>query len=281
MSGALRSAMAKIVGTIGLPHGPNLPALVAREGDTCETARMFAEVAAELRQMRPDVIVIFTTDHLNTFFFENLPILAIGVADGFAGPNDEVPGIAGYRVPSHASLAHHLRADAVEQGFDPSLAQEFEVDHSTIVPLHFLTPGMQVPVIPIFISGHVPPLPPASRCFAFGEALRNAVERWPEPLRVVAIGSGSISLDVHGPLTPPGRPASVPDPAWVQRVRQHLEGNRVPDLIGESTPARFARAGNVSGELLNWIAMLGTIRGQTLAWIKAQPNEGHAYAVWR
>jgi predicted alpha/beta-hydrolase family hydrolase len=97
----------------------------------------------------------------------------------------------------------------------------------------------------------------------------------------VAIGSGSFSLDVHGPLTPPGRPASVPDPAWVQRVQQHLEGNRVPDLIAESTPDRFARAGNVSGELLNWIAMLGTIEGHTLAWIKAQPGQGHAYAVWR
>jgi hypothetical protein len=273
--------MANIVGTIGLPHGPNLPALVAREGDACETGRIFADVAAELRRMRPDVIVIFTTDHLNTFFFENLPILAIGVADGFSGPNDDVPVMPRYQVPSHAALARHLRADAVEQGFDLSLAQEFEADHSTIVPLHFLTPGMQVPVIPIFISGHVPPLPPARRCFAFGQALRKAIERWPEPLRVVAIGSGSFSLDVHGPLTPPGRPASVPDPAWVQRIQQHLEANRVPDLIGESTPDRFGRAGNVSGELLNWIAMLGMIQDQTLAWIKTQPSEGHAYAVWR
>jgi hypothetical protein len=66
----------------------------------------------------------------------------------------------------------------------------------------------------------------------------------------------------------------------VQRVQQHLEADRVPELIGESTPDRFGRAGNVSGELLNWIAMLGTIEGQTLAWIKAQPSEGHAYAVW-
>ena len=272
--------MAKIVGTIGLPHGPNFPAVVAREG-TCEAARIFAEVAAELRRMRPDVIVIFTTDHLNTFFFENLPILAIGVAESFAGPNDDVPVMPRYHVPSHAGLARHLRREAVEQGFDLSLAQEFEVDHSTMVPLHFLTPEMQVPVIPIFVSGHVPPLPPARRCFALGEALRSAIERWPEPLRVVAIGSGSFSLDVHGPLTPPGRPASVPDPDWVARVQRHLEGNRVSDLIAESTPDRFARAGNVSGEVLNWIAMLGTRQDQTLAWIKAQPTEGHAYAVWR
>ena len=273
--------MADIVGTIGLPHGPNLPGLVAREGDACDAGHMFAEVASELRRMRPDVIVIFTTDHLNTFFFENLPILAIGVADGFSGPNDDVPAMPRYHVPSHAALARHVRADAVEQGFDLSLAQEFDVDHSTIVPLHFLTPEMQVPVIPIFISGHVPPLPPARRCFAFGEAVRNAIERWPEPLRVVVIGSGSFSLDVHGPLTPPGRPASVPDPAWVQRVQQHLETDHVLELIRESTPDRFGRAGNVSGELLNWIAMLGTIQDQTLAWVKAQPNQGHAYAVWK
>jgi len=73
--------MATIVGAIGLPHNPNFPELVSREGMNCETAQSYQKAAAELEDLRPDVIVIFTTDHLNTFFFENLPILALGLGD--------------------------------------------------------------------------------------------------------------------------------------------------------------------------------------------------------
>ena len=43
-------------------------------------------------------------------------------------------------------------------------------------------------------------------------------------------------------------------------------------LYCESTPVQFSRAGNFFGELLNWIAMLGTINGHSLAWIKGQPR---------
>ena len=40
--------MAEIVAGIGLPHTPGSPALVAREGPQCETARFYAEVAKQL-----------------------------------------------------------------------------------------------------------------------------------------------------------------------------------------------------------------------------------------
>jgi hypothetical protein len=33
--------------------------------------------------------------------------------------------------------------------------------------------------------------------------------------------------------------------------------------------------------LLNWIAMLGTINGHALQWIKPEVKHGHAYAVWK
>ena len=71
--------MARIVGAVGLPHNPNFPELAIRNGADCQTTQSYRTVASELRAMRPDVMLIFTTDHLNTFFFENLPILAIGV----------------------------------------------------------------------------------------------------------------------------------------------------------------------------------------------------------
>lgn len=273
--------MATIVGAIGLPHNPNFPELVMREGMNCDTAQSYRKAAADLDDLRADVVLIFTTDHLNTFFFENLPILALGVGDDFAGPNDEVPTVSSRVVPSHSALARYIHRHAVLEGFDLALVQDFEVDHSVIVPLHFLMPSRQVPVIPIFISTHNPPRPSARRCFALGQTVRKIVETWPQPLRVIVVGSGSFSFDVHGHLSPPGRPAGVPDPEWAERVGDLLERNAIADLIDEATPDRFSRAGNVSGELLNWIAMLGILGSQKLAWLRPQPQFGNSYAVWR
>jgi len=273
--------MASIVGAIGVPHNPNFPELVMRQGLACDTTRAYQKGAAEFAALKPDAVLIFTTDHLNTFFFENLPILAIGAADEFSGPNDEVPQVSHQRVPSMASFARHLHEANVAAGFDLSLVQEFEVDHSIIVPMHFLNPRFRVPVIPIFISTHFGPRPTSHRCFALGQSIREAVQRWPQPLRVVVVGSGSFSFDVHGHLSPPGKLVGVPDPAWVNRVGEHLKRNAIADLINEATPERFRRAGNVSGEILNWIAMLGTIDGQKLAWLQLELEFGNSYAVWR
>jgi hypothetical protein len=97
---------------------------------------------------------------------------------------------------------------------------------------------------------------------------------------VVTVGSGSFSFDVHGHLSPPGQPVGVPDPEWVERIRTLLQRNAIADLIEEATPERFSRAGNVSGELLNWIAMLGTLGGHKLEWIQPEPQFGNSYAVW-
>lgn len=272
--------MARIVGAVGLPHNPNFPELAIRNGADWQTTQSYRTVASELRAMRPDVMLIFTTDHLNTFFFENLPILAIGVGEEFAGPNDEVATVPRRIIPSREAFARHLHASAVLEGFDLALVQDYEVDHSVIVPLHFLTPDMSTPAIPIFISAHNPPRPSSHRCFHFGETIRAAVESWQEPLRVVVIGSGSFSFDVHGHLSPLGRPVGVPDPAWVHRVHEHFEQNTIDRLLDEATPDRFSRAGNVSGEILNWIAMIGAGAGHKLAWSRAEPQFGNCYAVW-
>ena len=203
---------------MGVPHTPFFPALVEREGPECETARFFASVTRELEAMRPDLIVMYDTDHLNTFFFDNLPVFAMGVTDAFKGPNDEPRAVPIYTIKSRPDVAAHLHRTCVEGGFDLAVTQDFTVDHSVVVPLHFMTPGMRVPVIPIFVSGHVPPLPSSRRCYELGVAVKRAIESWREQLRVVVIGSGSFSLEVFGPRIAPGKSDGVPDPDWAKQV---------------------------------------------------------------
>jgi hypothetical protein len=78
-----------------------------------------------------------------------------------------------------------------------------------------------------------------------------------------------------------GRADGVPDPEWCARVIKLMEGQQIDTLIKESTQHRMLKAGNVGGELLNWIAMLGAIGNRKPNSIAPQMQNGHAYGVWR
>jgi hypothetical protein len=257
------------------------PFFVKRDGPDSETAQLFKALADEFAALKPDLIVMFDTDHLNTFFLDNLPVFALGVTESFGGPNDEPRSVPIYRIPSRPDVAAHLRGECLAAGFDVALAQEFTVDHSVVVPLHFITPRMHVPVIPVFVSGHVPPLPSAPRCYALGQAVKRAIESWPGDLRVVVIGSGSFSLEVFGPRIAPGKSDGVPDPDWAKRVCALIERGEVATLIGKATSAQMLKAGNVGGELLDWIAMLAAVGERRPKFVIPQMEQGHAYAAWR
>lgn len=272
--------MGTFVGAYGVPHIPMFADMVLREGMSSETGSLFGQARGALERARPDVLVMFDTDHLNTFFFDCLPTFAIGVADGFRGPNDEPPALDVQPVPSDPLLARHIRASCITGDFDLAVSESFDVDHSVMIPLHFLTPQLDVPVVPIFINGHVPPLPSARRAFALGRQVRSAIESFPQARRVAVIGSGSFSLEVLGPRVAPGRNNGVPDPGWADHVHGAFRDGTIPALIAEATQARMERAGNVAGELLNWIAMIGTAGPRPADWIAAQPQFGHSYAVW-
>ena len=101
--------MAKIVAAYGLPHTPFFPSKVVEEGPASPTGKMFAPARDSLFAAKPDVTVIFDTDHYNTFFFDNFPILAIGIDEKFLRPIDEPRGgMPVYSVPSMPKLADAL-----------------------------------------------------------------------------------------------------------------------------------------------------------------------------
>lgn len=273
--------MAEIVGGFGVPHTPMFPALVAREGPQCETAQLFRVVADHLRALQPEVLVVFDSDHLNTFFLDNFPTMSVGMSDHTSGPNDGTPGLPCYTVPISEAVAGHLFSASLEHGFDLARTQEFEIDHSILVPLHFLTPEMRIPIVPIFINGIVHPLPAAKRCYALGRMVRQALESLPGGTRVAVLASGSFSLDVGGPLSPRGAYSGVPDPRWAESVLGYLRQAKTDELLNAATSQRLARGGNVAGELLNWIALLGVIGNRAPRFLQPQMGHGHAYGVWR
>jgi protocatechuate 4,5-dioxygenase beta chain len=237
-------------------------------------------MAEAIEAVAPDVLVVFDCDHFSTLFLNNLPTFSIGVAEKTTGPNDYTP-MPRYEVPVHAALAAHLRTEGIAAGFDLSLVQDFEVDHSIMVPLHFLSPHMNIPIVPIFINCFVPPLPSARRVYALGQAIRAAVEAYPQPLRVVPLATGSFSLEIGGPKVAPGKRQGVPDPDWAAHVAALIRNGDIDTLLQEATLRRMMRAGNVATELLVWIAMLGAIGKRLPDWMEVRPSAGDAYAIWR
>jgi protocatechuate 4,5-dioxygenase beta chain len=95
------------------------------------------------------------------------------------------------------------------------------------------------------------------------------------------MASGSISLDIGSPLAPPGQIAGTADLAWMREVLGYLESGAVDDLLNAATTDRLARAGNIAGELLNWIALLGSIGSRRPSFLESQADHGDAYAAWR
>ena len=270
--------MGKIVAGFGVPHSPHVPEAVRKDGPSHPVVPLYARVAAAIEAVSPDVLIVFDCDHFSTFFLDHLPVFAVGVDDKTAGPNDRTV-MPRYQVPVQRALAEHLRMCGIAAGFDLSLVQDFEVDHSIMVPLHFLTPGMTIPIIPVFINCFVPPLPSARRCHALGQAVRAAVESFPQPLRVAPLASGSFSLEIGGPKVAPGKRQGVPDPAWVERVAGLMRAGHIDTLLEEATTERMLQAGNVAAELLTWIATLGVIGDRTPEWMDVRPAAGDAYGI--
>jgi protocatechuate 4,5-dioxygenase beta chain len=249
--------------------------LVKREGPNCETAQLFRTVQEHLDAVHPDVLVVFDSDHLNTFFFNNLPTFAVGVAPETIGPNDFNTDVPRTPVAVNENLGRRLQEFGITQDFDLATTEEFEVDHSIMVPLHFLTPQMQYPIVPLWVNGVAPPIPSARRCYALGQMVRKAVESWAESARVAVLASGSFSLEVSGPKS------GITDREWMDTVLGCLGRAEHNDLMEQATTERMLQAGNVSGELLNWVAMLGAVGAQRPRFLEPQMGNGHAYGVWR
>lgn len=272
--------MAELVAVYAVPHTPSFVADANLNGERSEAVRYFAKIRDHLEAAKPDVIVTVNNDHFNTFFFDNWPTFAIGMAETTSGPNDQTPGMPWYDLAIGTMAAKHIFGALLESSFDFASTIDFEIDHGALVPLHFLTPEMRLPIVPIFINCVVPPLPAAQRCFALGRALGGAIRSWEGDARVAIVTSGSLSLEIGGPRVDVDKTFGVPDPEWANWVLGEIEAGRHEEIISRASEARMLQAGNVAGELLNWIIALGATEASVPAILIHQPELGNAFAAW-
>jgi len=238
-------------------HAPGITGR-AHLADPAKRDALHAELyrlGESLRETRPDALVVVGAEHFANFFMDNMPAYAIGMADHYDGPIEDPAwlGIARTRIPGNAALSRRLIGE-VMRDVDVAFAEEWKFDHGIMVPLHFLTPSFDVPVVPANINCQGPPLTPLPRAWAFGEALRRAADAVPE--RIALVGTGGIS---HWPATPDSGKINE---AWDREFLDRWTRNDRAALLGYSDAQTYRDAGQGGFEIRTFIAVAAAARGR-------------------
>lgn len=214
----------------------------------------YERMRRELEASRPDVLVMITPEHFGTFFDNNMPTYAVGLADHYDGPVEDPAwlGIPRRRVRGDAALSRQLIAEIL-QTVDVATCAEWKFDHGFMVPIHFLDPDNTMPLIPVHINCQVPPLSPLHRAWALGEALRRAADS--VPARVAVVGTGGIS---HWPANPD---SGTINEAWDRDFLDRWARNDRQALLAYSPDEVFRDAGPGGCEIRAFIAVAAAARG--------------------
>jgi aromatic ring-opening dioxygenase catalytic subunit (LigB family) len=209
-----------------------------------------------LEAARPDALFVIAAEHFANFFMNNMPSLCVGMGDTYEGPIEDEAwlGIKRHRVPGAPDLSKRL-IERMMQYVDLAYAQEWKFDHGIMVPLHFLTPRYDLPIIPANINCQGPPLIPLHRAYEFGRALRRACDSVPE--RIAVVGTGGIS---HWPATPDSGKINE---AWDRQFLERFLQNRREELIAYKDDETWRDAGQGGFEIRTFIAVAGATEGST------------------
>ena len=212
----------------------------------------FAELRSRLARARPDVLIVFTAEHWANFFLDHMSPYCIGRAASFKGPIEPWLKVEEASVPGMPPLASELLQALYERDIEPGFTDEMALDHGTMVPLHFLTPRMDVPVVPIVFNTLATPLPSPRRCYALGEVVGEVVRASERRIGLVATGGMSHDPGERGH----GRIDEAFDRAFLEEMRTGQTAR-----LKAHTTAELGAAGAGALELLGWIALAGALGG--------------------
>ncbi|TCM69199.1 2,3-dihydroxyphenylpropionate 1,2-dioxygenase [Acinetobacter calcoaceticus] len=180
-------------------HSPLMEFAVPQDhAQELKVRETFAQLAAEIKDYDPSLIITFGPDHFNGFFYDLMPSFCAGIRATAAGDWNYGPG--GLNVPEQTAL--DLVRQVMDAGVDLAYSYQMQADHGVTQPLHFLCDGQldRYPLIPIFINSAAAPLPTTKRTVALGRAVGQFIQSLDlEKHRVLILGTGGLS---HDPPTP-------------------------------------------------------------------------------
>ena len=253
------SGHARITASVFSSHVPAIGAAVDH-GKTGEPywAPMFKgyDISKQwMKENTPDVVFLVYNDHATNFDLGVIPTFAIGTAAEFE-PADEgygprpVPVVKG-----HPRLASHIAQSVIQQDFDLTIVNDLKVDHGLTVPMNLMfgSPAeWPCQVIPFHVNVVQYPVPSGARCFALGQAIRRAIERYDEPLKVQIWGTGGMSHQLQGPR------AGLINAEWDNRFLDRLIAD--PKDLSTMPHIDYVReAGSEGIELVMWLIARGAM----------------------
>ncbi|MDH3682626.1 MAG: extradiol ring-cleavage dioxygenase [Acidimicrobiia bacterium] len=216
----------------------------------------FDDMRRTIEASGAEALIVVAAEHFANFFMDNMPSFAIGMADFYDGPIEDSGwlGIDKFRAPGARDLSHRLITEVMET-VDVAYAEEWKFDHGIAVPLSFLTPEYDLPIVPVNINCQGPPLTPLHRSWALGQALRRAADAVPE--RLALIGTGGIS---HWPATPDSGKINE---EWDRLLLDRWCRNDRDALLAYDDLTVYAEAGQGGFEIRTFIAVSGAAEGAT------------------
>jgi hypothetical protein len=169
-------------------------------------------LGAALRQADADVVVVFGDDQQEQFHDENMPTFAVYHGKSLPVVKDSGLRPSGWKdaersgwaetAPEYEAgqgLANHMVRALNDAEFDIArcnkLRPEIGVGHAFSFLYRRILPGSKVPMVPLMVNTYYPPNQPTpKRCYAFGQAVRKAVESWSSDSRVALLASGGPSI---------------------------------------------------------------------------------------
>lgn len=254
--------MAQIIGGIAASHTPTIGFAFDRDKQAdpvwAPIFKAFAPVQQWLAERKPDVLLMVYNDHVTSFFFDHYSAFALGVGEQWSvadegGGARDLPPIQG-----HPALAAHIGQSLMAEEFDMAFFQDRALDHGCFSPLSVMCPhepAWPVQLVPLQMGVLQFPIPSARRCFKLGQALRRAIESYPEDLRVAIVATGGLSHQVHGER------AGFNNTEWDARFLDLFE--RDPEALADLTHAEYAELGGLEGaEVIMWLVMRGALSAQ-------------------
>jgi 2,3-dihydroxyphenylpropionate 1,2-dioxygenase len=216
----------------------------------------FGRMREAIEATKPDALIVVAGEHFANFFMNNMPPFAMGLADHYEGPIEDENwiGIRRSQVPGNRDLSLRLITGIMRE-IDIAYAEEWKFDHGIMVPLHFLTPRYDLPVIPVNLNCQGPPLTPLYRAYTFGRVLRRVCDEAPE--RIALIGTGGIS---HWPATPNSGKINE---AWDRQFLDRWSANERDALLAYTDEEVYQQAGQGGFEIRTFIVVSGASEGST------------------
>ena len=227
--------MAQIVSIIGITHNPFMPRLFKQAQQPPGAAKVKERIAMmrqKLAEAKVDVLVCIGNDHLHQFFMDNMPAFMIGKMEQYDGTfydEEREFGLPKCKLQGDLDVSDAIMEGAFDRGVDFSYSNELTIDHSIVVPMMFVRPEMDIPIVPILTNCIAPPMPRAKRYFEVGKAIRAAIDSLPSNKRIGVLVSGHLSLEIGGPKMfepQPHRSELRRQRGGLDRQRQHRRRHR-------------------------------------------------------